>query len=166
MRVADLNNLPAEEATRELLRCCGSTRWARAMAAARPFADIGAVDATADRTFDALAPDDWLEAFAAHPRIGESGGGAWSTQEQTAARSADAGVRERLARQQRDYESRFGYIFIICATGRSAGEMLAALEQRLQNAPADELRIASEEQRKITHLRIEKLFAGIGPHAD
>src|SRR5204863_7888972 len=119
-----------------------------------------------------LASDDWLEAFVAHPRIGESltagraggAGGAgrdgdWSAQEQASARVADDdAVREALAKRQRDYEARFGYIFIVCATGRSAAEMLAALERRLPNAPADELRMASEEQRKITHLRIEKLL--------
>jgi OHCU decarboxylase len=157
MLLADLNNLPAADATRELLRCCGSPRWARAMAAARPFADVARVDAMADTIFDTLTSADWLEAFAAHPRIGESAKG-WSGEEQASARGAGEDVRERLAARQRDYEARFGYIFIICATGTSAAEMLAALERRLRNAPADELPIASEEQRKITHLRIQKLF--------
>ena len=166
MRLADLNALPAPEAARELLRCCGSTRWVRAMAVARPFGNVAAVDEAADRIFDTLAPADWLEAFAAHPRIGESSRAGradaseeWSAEEQASASAASDAVRDRLARRQRDYEARFGYIFIICATGRNAPEMLAALEQRMPNAPADELRIASEEQRKITHLRIEKLLA-------
>jgi 2-oxo-4-hydroxy-4-carboxy-5-ureidoimidazoline decarboxylase len=158
MRLADLNNLPADAAVRELLRCCGSTRWGRAMAAARPFPDISAIDAAADRIFDTLEPADWLEAFGAHPRIGESGGGVWSSQEQAGARGSDRQVRERLAKAQRDYEARFGYIFIICATGKSAGEMLSALERRVMHGPDEELRAAADEQRKITHLRMRKLL--------
>jgi len=166
MRLEDLNGLRSDDAAREFLRCCGSTRWVRAMAAARPFGNVAAVDEAADRIFDTLAPADWLEAFAAHPRIGESSRAGradasedWSAEEQASASAAGDAVRARLASRQRDYEARFGYIFIICATGRGAPEMLAALEQRMPNAPADELRIASEEQRKITHLRIEKLLA-------
>ena len=185
MLLADLNTLSDDEAVREFLRCCGSARWARAMAAARPFASRSTVDTAADTIFDTLASADWLEAFAAHPRIGESSrprarstgeageagkagraGQAgrttaadnWSAQEQAGASGATDVVRERLAARQRDYEARFGYIFIICATGRGAAEMLGSLEQRISNAPGAELRVAASEQRKITHLRIEKLL--------
>ena len=176
MRLADLNELPNAAAARELLRCCGSTRWAREMAQARPFADVDAVAAAVDKICDALGAADWLEAFAAHPRIGESGragrsgrsgrsGGAgeagtseWSQQEQASARGASDAVRERLAVGHRNYEARFGYIFIVCATGKSAEEMLASLERRLAHSPSDELRVAAQEQRTITHLRIAKLF--------
>jgi len=177
MRLADLNRLQPDEAAPEFLRCCGSTRWARAMTAARPFPDVSAVDAAADQIFDTLEPADWLEVFGAHPRIGESEGadGAgwagragragleniaadWSAQEQAAASGSDDQLRERLAEGQRDYEARFGYIFIICATGKSAGEMLSALERRVKHGPGEELRVAAEEQRKITHLRIRKLL--------
>jgi 2-oxo-4-hydroxy-4-carboxy-5-ureidoimidazoline decarboxylase len=159
MRLEDLNMLPDDDAVREFLRCCGSTRWARAMAASRPFADRDSLGAAADRMFDELAPSDWLDAFAAHPRIGDSAPklGTWAAQEQAGARSADDAVRRRLAARQRDYEARFGYIFIICATGRTAEEMLASLERRLSHEPADELQAAAGEQRKITHLRIAKL---------
>src|SRR5206468_11917193 len=107
MRLADLNDLPAHEAARELLRCCGSTRWARAMGAARPFGSVAAVDQAADRIFDTLAPADWLEAFAAHPRIGESSRAGradasedWSAEEQASASAASeigrASCRERV----------------------------------------------------------------------
>ena len=172
-RLDDLNMLRADEAAREFLRCCGSDRWAKEMAAARPFASIEAVVAAADNIWSALAPDDWLQAFAAHPRIGESGGAGgsggsgepgtssssfWSRQEQAGMRDAGDAARARLAARNRDYEARFGYIFIVCATGRSAGEMLAALERRLAHDPDHELVVAAEEQRKIIHVRIAKLL--------
>jgi OHCU decarboxylase len=176
MRLDELNALDPATAERELLRCCGSTRWARMMASARPFGTADEMLAAADRIWPALGPDDWLQAFRAHPRIGEtsesggsggsgrSGGsdasgrsGDWSDQEQAGVRTARDAVRDRLAEGNRHYEARFGYIFIVCATGRSAEEMLAMLERRLTNHPDDELRIAAEEQRNITRLRIAKL---------
>ena len=158
MRLDELNALPNDDATRELLRCCGSSRWAGQMAAARPFLDFETILAAADKTWNGLAPTDWLEAFSAHPRIGETAGSAWSAQEQAGARRADDAVRARLTARNRDYEARFGYIFIVCATGKSSEEMLALLQQRLQNDPAAELRMAAEEQRRITHLRLQKLL--------
>jgi OHCU decarboxylase len=167
MRLEELNTLDPAAAERELLRCCGSTRWARTMASARPFGTADDMLAAADRSWLALGPDDWLQAFRAHPRIGESSGskrsgrsggsGAWSDQEQAGVRTARDAVRERLAQGNRDYEARFGYIFIVCATGRSAEEMLAMLDERLTHRPDDELRVAAEEQRKITRLRLAKL---------
>jgi len=170
MRLEQLNALSADAAVAELLRCCGSTRWARMMTSARPFGTADEMLAAADRIWPALGPDDWLEAFRAHPRIGESGGAGgsgesstggsrdWSDQEQSGVRTARDAVRDRLAEGNRHYEARFGYIFIVCATGRSAEEMLAMLERRLTNHPDDELRIAAEQQRTITRLRIAKLL--------
>jgi OHCU decarboxylase len=165
MRLTDLNALPDAAAERELIRCCGSSRWARAMAAARPYHTIEAVHATADKIADLLLPSDWLEAFAAHPRIGgqerregqEGQEATWSQQEQAAVASADDSIRDRLRAANAKYEARFGYIFIVCATGKSALQMLTMLEERLAHAPADELLIAAEEQRKITQLRLTKL---------
>ena len=125
------------------------------MSAKRPFATEAEMVDAADRMWSSLAPPDWLEAFAAHPRIGEDA----SSDEQGGMRSAGSGVRERLAQANREYEARFGYIFIVCATGKSAEEMLARLERRLFNAPDDELRIAGEEQGKITRLRLAKLVS-------
>lgn len=158
MRLADLNAFDEEAAARALLRCCGSPRWARRMAAARPFASAGALTRTADEIWQSLEPADWLEAFGAHPRIGERTTSAWASAEQSSSASATEEVREQLAAANRDYEARFGYIFIVCATGKTAAEMLDRLERRLPHDPQDEIRIAAEEQRKIAHLRLVKLL--------
>jgi 2-oxo-4-hydroxy-4-carboxy-5-ureidoimidazoline decarboxylase len=158
MRLEDLNALDGESATRELLRCCGSTRWARLMAEARPFADAAAMATVADAIWCSLAPADWLEAFAAHPKIGDRPTSAWASAEQSGSRTAPDDLGERLATRNRDYEARFGYIFIVCATGKTAGEMLDILERRLPNDSHEELRVAAEEQRKITRLRLAKLI--------
>jgi OHCU decarboxylase len=181
VRLEDLNNLETDAAIHDLLRCCGSTRWAQRVAAARPFSNVEQVVATAETVWTSLDRRDWLEAFAAHPRIGErqagSGAGAaggaggraaeragtepqgWSEQEQAGTRLANDEQRERLVMQNREYEARFGHIFIVCAEGQSAGEMLTVLKQRLTNQPAQELRVAADEQRKITRLRLAKLLA-------
>ena len=158
MRLADLNTLDDEAASRAFLRCCGSTRWAAQMAAARPFAGVEALAASADAIWRALAEADWLEAFAAHPRIGSSGGSGWSDDEQAGVAGAPEQTRRRLEEVNRHYEARFGYIFIVCATGKTADEMLVLIERRLRHRPGDELRIAAEEQRKITQLRLRKLL--------
>lgn len=183
MRLEDLNGLDEAAATRELLRCCGSRRWATRMAVLRPFADARTMADAAERGFDTLDRGDWLEAFAAHPKIGAGAGGAgraggaggagggaggengaggsgaWSSQEQALVTEAAAVTRQRLVEANRDYEARFGYIFIVCATGKTAAEMLALLERRLPNDPGAELRIAADEQKKITRLRLTKLLA-------
>jgi OHCU decarboxylase len=131
------------------------------MAAARPFASLEAVTDAGDTIWRSLAPGDWLEAFAAHPKIGErSRGSSWSDREQSGMQSADDDVRRRLVSGNAEYASRFGYIFIVCATGKTAAEMLTALETRLSNDPAEELQVAQEEQRKITRLRLAKLMDG------
>lgn len=157
MRLQALNAMVPDAADRAFLRCCGSTRWARAMTAARPFASAEAIVESADKIWDSLGAADWQEAFAAHPRIGEKGTG-WSAEEQSLVRSGVGDVRARLSAANRDYEARFGYIFIVCATGRSAGELLTILEQRLRHDHDTELAIAGEEQRTITHLRIARLL--------
>ena len=168
MTLAELNGLDEEGATRELLRCCGSTRWAREMAGARPFTSVDAVTAAADTIWTGLDRADWLEAFAAHPQIGSSGssgsGGdaVWSAAEQAGAASASTDVLARLVEANREYEARFGYIFIVCATGKSAEEMLQLLEGRLDNDPLIEVRVAADEQRKITRLRMAKLLESSG----
>ena len=168
--IARLNALSSEEAQAELLKCCGSTNWARRMAQQRPFPTGGdamrrLLDA-ADRVWWDLGREDWLEAFTRHPRIGEKAAAKdasaetrrWSEEEQSGTRSAREQVLAALAKANRAYEQRFGYIFIVCATGKSSEEMLALLQQRLQNDPAAELRMAAEEQRRITHLRLQKLL--------
>jgi OHCU decarboxylase len=162
-----LNALPPDNAVRELLTCCGSREWARRMAAARPFADEAALLERADEVWWALEERDWLEAFRSHPRIGEkkaeagqtSREQAWSAGEQAGMSSAAAQTQRALAEGNRAYDERFGFIYIVCATGKTADEMLALLRQRLGNDPAAELRVAAGEQSKITRIRLEKLLA-------
>ncbi len=149
---------PSRFAEDALLACCGSRAWAGRMAESQPFKDLSGMRATADRIWWSLGREDWLEAFAAHPRIGEKGG-RWSEQEQAGASGADAATVTALIEANRDYEARFGHIFIVCATGKSAEEMLELLRARLGNDPETELRTAAEEQRKITNLRLEKLLS-------
>lgn len=165
MDVQGLNDLGEEEACAALLRCCGSVSWAERMAALRPFADRSALDGAAENVWRSLDREDWLEAFRAHPRIGDmesirqkfASTAAWSAAEQAGAAGAAEATLRALADGSRRYEDRFGYLFIVCATGKSAAEMLAILEERLSNDPGDELRIAAAEQEKITRLRLEKL---------
>ncbi len=168
MTLDRLNALPGDEAAAAFLACCGSTRWARELAVRRPFAEVAALLAAADEVWWSLAPDDWDEAFRAHPRIGErkavppqsAQAAAWSAQEQSGAATAAGEVAAALAEGNRAYEKRFGRIYIVCATGKTAEEMLAILRARLANDPATELRAAAAEQAKITRLRLEKLLAG------
>ena len=154
------NQLSDEEAAAELLAVCHSRRWAKEVAAGRPYADLAALQRAADEVWLGLGPEDWLEAFAAHPRIGEAGGASadWSRREQAGVGGA-TDVQERLARGNADYEARFGHVFLISAAGRDAPEILAALTERLGNDPATELRVAAEEHRRITRLRLERLMA-------
>jgi OHCU decarboxylase len=166
----ELNTLPVEDARTLLLRCCGSTEWARQMVTRRPFRTLAEVESVADHVWQSLDRADWLEAFAAHARIGErdvpaaaAATSGWAEQEQSATRAATSETLGRLAAANRAYEDRFGYRFIVCATGRSAAEMLAFLEQRLPNSAEVELSVAAEEQRKITRLRLNKLLGTSGP---
>jgi len=165
--LAELAALSDAEAERRLLARCGSGRWARTMAAARPFADLAALLAAAEAAAEGLGRDDWLEAFAAHPRIGEreaardtgARAAVWSAGEQAGVDPADERLRERLAEGNRAYEERFGFLYIVCATGRTGDELRALLEKRLDNDPDDELRVAAGEQRRITELRLRKWMA-------
>ena len=128
------------------------------MTGARPFASVDVMQARASAIWSSLGRNDWLEAFAAHPKIGDvRTSSAWSSAEQAGMQSADAKAKTRLAALNAEYEARFGYIFIVCATGKSPGEMLSALETRIGNDAERELPIAADEQRKITALRLTKL---------
>lgn len=166
MNVAALNAMPAAEAERALLACCGSARWARAVVERRPFAGAPELLEAADACWWSLPSREWLEAFRHHPRIGSRSADAgqsaierhWSAGEQAAASAASANASDALRRANAAYEQRFGYIFIVCASGRSAEEMLAILRDRMHNDPNTELRVAAEEQRRITHLRLHKLL--------
>ncbi len=158
MTLVELNRLPEHRAEAEFARCCGSMRWARLMVGERPFGSPEVLAAVAQRLWWSLAAADWLEAFAAHPRIGERAGSAWATEEQARAAPMSDDVRQRLSQLNHVYEHRFGYTFLVCATGKSADEMLQILERRLRHEPAEELQIAADEQRKVTEVRLTKLL--------
>ena len=167
LRLDQLNELSAEQAAAEFLKCCGCRDWARALTEARPFADADALFQTADSVWWSLRDEDWLEAFRAHPKIGEQKPAlaqseqarSWSAQEQSGVQDAATDTKAALVAGNQKYEKVFGFIFIVCATGRTSGEMLAMLNERMCNDPGAELRVAAEEQRKITRLRLEKLLS-------
>lgn len=162
-----LNALSLAEAESELLNCCGSREWASRLAKERPFRSTAQLMESADRTWFSLQSDDWLEAFRSHPKIGEkktqqstsAEAAKWSEQEQSAARDAAQTTVRLLAQLNEEYERKFGFIFIVCATGKSAEEMLALLRERINNSPDQELLTAAREQAKITQLRITKLLS-------
>lgn len=166
MTLEELNDLLLDQAQAEFLKCCGSQRWAREMTEARPFANETQFFDRANDIWWSLSEQDWLEAFRAHPKIGEKKAAAaqseqaqnWSSQEQAGVASASASTAAELAERNRDYENRFGFIFIVCATGKSSEEMLEILKARLSNDVSTEIRIAAGEQSKITRLRLEKLL--------
>lgn len=164
MTLEELNRLPEQEAVSALLRCCTCTRWASQLISRRPFESLTALKEASDKIWQGLSDTDWKEAFAGHPKIGEAPGkrsqasADWAKQEQAGTASASEEILRSLAEENKRYESRFGYIFIVFATGKSSKEMLGILRQRLQNDPAREILIAAEEQRKITNLRLEKLL--------
>jgi allantoicase len=160
--LAALDEMSGADAGVAFQRCCGSTKWAAAMTLARPFEDLRALLRIGERTWWSLGVADQLEAFAAHPKIGEaetpaSGDAKWSQTEQHGAATATAQTLAELAEANRAYEAQLGFIFIVCASGRSADEMLADLRARLANSREVELRTAAEEQAKITRLRLTKL---------
>ena len=162
------NALEAVEAAREVLPCCGSQTWATSLASRRPFADADALLNAASEVWLALPEADWMEAFNSHPRIGERHAQAAATEaslkssalEQSVAISANDAAKLALAEGNRRYEQRFGRIFIICASGRTAHEILTMLELRMKNDDATELREAAEQQRQITLLRLRRWLGG------
>jgi OHCU decarboxylase len=168
-----LNGLGDADAETELLTCCGSPVWTRQMARLRPFVTESELLEAGDRVWWSLNPEDWLEAFRAHPRIGErkaereqdARAAAWSASEQAGATLAGTGTAAALAEGNRTYEQRFGWIYIVSAAGKTADEMLSILRERLENDAGTELRIAAGEQAKITRLRLEKLLADDAPAA-
>ena len=145
---------------RRLIACCGSRAWASEVAGRRPYSDFHALLETADAIWSSLEPSDWLEAFAAHPRLGDSGGKAPDLSKREQSRIMDAAdeALAELADLNRSYEARFGHVFLFAAAGRTASDVLAALRKRISNDPATELRVAVEQQRKITRLRLESML--------
>jgi 2-oxo-4-hydroxy-4-carboxy-5-ureidoimidazoline decarboxylase len=164
--LAAWNEADKARAHHDMIACCGAPRWADAMIARRPFASIGEVYATADHLWSAMAESDWLVAFACHPRIGDcrnahatAQSASWSQQEQSSAAGASEAVLSELAKLNARYEERFGFTYIVCATGRSASEMLAILRQRVASDRSAELREAAEQQRQIMQIRLRKWLA-------
>jgi OHCU decarboxylase len=153
------NTLSEEDAVSWALALCGSRAWARCLARSRPLEDRVAIIGAAESCWKRLAPSQWLEAFAAHPRIGDSAASGIAAREQSGARGAPSPTREALARANREYEARFGWIFLVCASGKTAEEMLSLCRERLHNEPRTELGVAAEEQKKITRLRLEDWLA-------
>lgn len=161
-----INAASPAESEAALFRCCGCAGWATAVTAARPFASTEALFDVAAKSWAKASRADILEAFSHHPRIGDReslrtrfpGTHAWSSAEQGAIEGAAESVLDELVQANDDYEARFGHIFIVCASGRTAPEMLALLRARLANDPDTELKIAAAEQMKITRLRLEKLM--------
>ena len=168
MTIAELNALPTAAAAEALTRCCGSAAWVERMAARRPFVNLNHLLGIAHAFWMGLPPDDWREAFRHHPKIGDlaslqrrfAGSADLAAREQAAVSAASRVVLEALAEGNRAYEERFGYIFIVFASGRTADEMLALLKARLGNEPDEELKVAAKEQWKIMRLRLDKMLGG------
>jgi 2-oxo-4-hydroxy-4-carboxy-5-ureidoimidazoline decarboxylase len=164
--LAAWNKADESAALNAMLTCCGAKRWATDMVTLRPISDLNELSEMADRVWSTMQEPDWLEAFACHPRIGErktphasSQSAAWSKQEQSRATVANEIVLAELTEGNRLYEERFGFTYIVCATGKSAEEMLAILKRRLSATRDAELREAAEQQRQIMQIRLGKWLA-------
>ncbi|MES2836649.1 MAG: 2-oxo-4-hydroxy-4-carboxy-5-ureidoimidazoline decarboxylase [Bacteroidota bacterium] len=167
MNINELNNLSTEKLFDELFKCCGSTTWANLLAAKKPFKNKEELLLASDKIWENCTTQDGLEAFTHHPKIGDlknlekkfASTKEWAGGEQAGVNSATQNTLIALAEGNETYEKKFGYIFIVCATGKSAEEMLALLNARISNDADKELKIAMNEQNKITHIRLEKLLA-------
>lgn len=167
MTIDALNRLSEADATTAFTQCCASQRWVERMVIDRPFESLPEMLEISDRIWEECDVDDYMEAFEGHPRIGDveslakkyANTKGWAGGEQKGVEGADTTVIERLAAGNKSYEEKFGHIFIVCATGKSAAELLALLEARTPNDPKTELMVAAEEQNKITRIRLKKLLA-------
>ncbi|HEX5996480.1 MAG TPA: 2-oxo-4-hydroxy-4-carboxy-5-ureidoimidazoline decarboxylase [Jiangellales bacterium] len=161
--LAAFNSLPPEEAESVLMACCSSRRWTRLVADGRPYPTVDEVYEAADSAVNELTERDIDEALDGHPRIGErpsASHSVWSKQEQTGVSNAAADVHAALADRNRAYEERFGHVYLVCATGKSAEELLATLNDRLSNDPATERRVVRTELAMINRIRLERMLAG------
>jgi len=160
MTIGDINSLDPSAGHALFLECCGSEAWASSMVAGRPFDTLDQLRQYANDTWWHLTKEDWLHAFSKHPRIGEKRQlSNWSTEEQRGMAGAEDQTVQNMAQLNEAYFEKFGWIYIVCATGKNGDEMLALLEQRIQNDASQELHNASQEQAKIMDLRIRKLLA-------
>jgi 2-oxo-4-hydroxy-4-carboxy-5-ureidoimidazoline decarboxylase len=161
-----LNDQNERKAWDDLLTCCGASKWVAKVVAARPFINVESLTAASEAAFETLSRTDWLEAFSHHPKIGDidslrtkfASTSAWAGQEQSGTSVAQEETLQQLAEGNETYEQKFGFIFIICATGKSAEEMLKALRERVGNDADSELQNAAEQQKQITRLRLGKLL--------
>ncbi|HHL31400.1 MAG TPA: 2-oxo-4-hydroxy-4-carboxy-5-ureidoimidazoline decarboxylase [Oceanospirillales bacterium] len=167
MNIQQFNQLPATEAMAELQKCCGSENWIKAMLAQRPYSDKQSLHQSCDKVWATVSEKDILEAFSHHPQIGDveslkkkfTSTANWASNEQQGAQQATDETLNALKKGNEDYLNKFGFIFIVCATGKSAQQMLDMLNERLSNDQAIELHIAAAEQNKISHLRLDKLLS-------
>jgi 2-oxo-4-hydroxy-4-carboxy-5-ureidoimidazoline decarboxylase len=172
MTLAEFDRLNEDEKRDLLQRCCGSSAWVEKMLSSFPVDDLENLYIKAESKWNDCKEEDWFEAFEHHPKIGDinflkkkfENTAQWAKGEQSGVNETSPQVLEALAEGNSAYEDKFGYIFIVCATGKSAEEMLRILNLRLQNNPEDELRIAAAEQNKIIKIRLEKLFTNTTPH--
>jgi 2-oxo-4-hydroxy-4-carboxy-5-ureidoimidazoline decarboxylase len=167
MTIAEFDHLDTDKKRALLQKCCGSSAWVNKMLEAFPANDLIDLLEDADDKWDECKPADWMEAFKQHPVIGDaqstkekfSSTAEWVSEEQSGINETSEDVLKALAEGNKEYLQKFGYIFIVYATGKSAKEMLALLRDRLKNTPEDEIKIAAAEQIRITKKRLEKLFA-------
>ncbi len=167
MIIEQFNKLSIDQAQQLLFNCCGSTVWSTKLVARRPFHSIIELKTDSDKIWLQCEETDWLEAFTHHPKIGDvksltekfATTKEWASNEQSGVNEASTFTIDKLSEGNRAYEEKFGFIFIVCATGKSAAEMLSLLEVRLSNEQSTEIKIAMQEQNKITQLRIDKLFS-------
>jgi 2-oxo-4-hydroxy-4-carboxy-5-ureidoimidazoline decarboxylase len=166
MTIHELNTHPEQQLRQELFKCCGSTAWVNKMLPVFPVEDLIDLVEDAEEKWYECSEDDWKEAFTHHPKIGDidslkqkfASTAQWASGEQAGVNTAPEEVLKQLAEVNKQYEQKFGYIFIVCATGRSAAEMLTMLQSRLSNDPKEEIRIAADQQMQITRIRLEKLL--------
>ena len=166
MTLHEFNILPKQELAEVLTRCCGSSAWVQKMLPFIPADDMVELLEDAEEQWWKCTEADWKQAFANHPKIGDldslknkyADTAEWASGEQQGTNAAAGQTLKELADANREYEEKFGYIFIVCATGKSADEMLVILKNRLSNDPSAEIEIAADEQNKITKLRLEKLL--------
>ena len=166
MNLRQLNHMPPHFLRDELQRCCGAKKWVNTLIAQHPYASEEVLHEISDKAWARCDEADFKEAFLHHPKIGDiesikkkfASTSHWSSGEQSGVEEADMGVLEDLAQMNDRYEAKFGFIFIVCATGKSASEMLAMVKERINNEAHKEIHIAAEEQRKIMHIRINKLL--------
>lgn len=167
MTLHEFNILSKERLKEELSKCCGATNWVQRMLPFIPADDLVELLNVAEEQWWQCSEVDWKEAFTHHPKIGDiaslkkkfASTATWASGEQSGVNTATDAIINALAEGNRLYEEKFGYIFIVCATGKSAVEMLELLQNRLSNKPEDEIKISAEEQNKITLLRLQKLIS-------